>query len=104
MEPRYKAAPQALGCSGVSVVWCSCLGGGLLDRRRGRALAAALVVAILDAAALAFYAVVAAPITSIAHACAIAASLLFRAGALKGKKGVGASFGFEPQKRRDDAG
>ena len=60
-----------LGCSGVSIVWCACVGGGALDQHRGLRLVAFRVVAVAVVAALLWYAMVAEAITDIAHVCAL---------------------------------
>ena len=65
-----------LGCSGVSIVWCACVGGGALDMHRGLRLVAFRVVAVAVVAALLWYAMVAEAITDIAHVCALTMGFL----------------------------
>ncbi len=61
----------AIGCAGVSIIWCACAGGGALDHHRGLRLVAFRVVAVAVVAALLWYAMVAEAITDIAHVCAL---------------------------------
>ena len=65
-----------LGCSGVSIVWCACAGGGALDYHRGLRLVAFRVVAVAVVAGLLWYAMVAEAITDIAHVCALTMGFL----------------------------
>jgi len=65
-----------LGCSGVSIVWCACVGGGALDMHRGLRLVAFRVVAVAVVAGLLWYALVAEAITDIAHVCALTMGFL----------------------------
>ena len=65
-----------LGCSGVSIVWCACVGGGALDMHRGLRLVAFRVVAVAVVAALLWYAMLAEAITDIAHVCALTMGFL----------------------------
>jgi hypothetical protein len=75
-----------LGCSGISIIWCA-MGGWIMSERRRvldgqdeaeelspsvqRVMKGGLMVILFDAAAIIYYAVVAEPITSVAHFCAL---------------------------------
>lgn len=74
----------ALGCSGISIVWCACAGWIMAERRRledrseGNPSAERLkilyverAIIFLDVGAILYYAVVTAPITTVAHFCAM---------------------------------
>ena len=65
-----------IGCTGVSIIWCACAGGGALDHHRGLRLVAFRVVAVAVVAALLWYALVAEAITDIAHVCALTMGFL----------------------------
>ena len=65
-----------IGCTGVSIIWCACAGGGALDQHRGLRLVAFRVVAAAVVGALLFYAMVALAITDIAHVCALTMGFL----------------------------
>ena len=65
-----------IGCTGVSIIWCACSGGGALDHHRGLRLVAFRVVAVAVVAALLWYAMVAEAITDIAHVCALTMGFL----------------------------
>ena len=75
-----------LGCSGVSIIWCAMAGWIMSERRRvldgqdeaeelspsvQRVMEGGLMVILLDTAAIIYYAVVAEPITTVAHFCAL---------------------------------
>ena len=65
-----------IGCTGVSIIWCACSGGGALDHHRGLRLVAFRVVAVAVVVALLWYAMVAEAITDIAHVCALTMGFL----------------------------
>ncbi len=65
-----------IGCTGVSIIWCACAGGGALDQHRGPRLVAFRFVAAAVVAALLYYALVAEAITDIAHVCALTMGFL----------------------------
>ena len=65
-----------IGCSGVSIVWCACVGGAALDQHRGVRLVVFRVVSVAVVAALLWYALVAEAITDIAHVCALTMGFL----------------------------
>ena len=65
-----------IGCTGVSIIWCACAGGGALDQHRGVRLIAFRVVSAAVVGALLFYAMVAEAITDIAHVCALTMGFL----------------------------
>ena len=65
-----------IGCTGVSIIWCACAGGGALDHHRGLRLVAFRVVAVAVVAGLLWYAMVAEAITDIAHVCALTMGFL----------------------------
>jgi hypothetical protein len=74
------------GCSGISIIWCA-MGGWIMSERRRvldgqdeteelppsvqRVMKGGLMVILFDTAAIIYYAVVAEPITSVAHFCAL---------------------------------
>ena len=67
----------ALGCSGVSIVWCACLGAWALDERgAARDRVRCIAIAAADGAALVYYAATSEALTSVAHACALAMGAL----------------------------
>ena len=65
-----------IGCTGVSIIWCACAGGGALDHHSGRRLVAFRVVSAAVVGALIYYAMVAEAITDIAHVCALTMGFL----------------------------
>ena len=65
-----------IGCTGVSIIWCACAGGGALDQHRDLRLVAFRVVSVAVVAALLWYAMVAEAITDIAHVCALTMGFL----------------------------
>ena len=65
-----------IGCTGVSIIWCACAGGGALDHHRGLRLVAFRVVAVAVVAALLWYALMAEAITDVAHVCALTMGFL----------------------------
>ena len=65
-----------IGCTGVSIIWCACAGGGALDQHRDLRLVAFRVVAVAVVAALLWYALMAEAITDIAHVCALTMGFL----------------------------
>ena len=65
-----------IGCTGVSIIWCACSGGGALDHHRGLRLVAFRVISVAVVVALIYYAMVAEAITDIAHVCALTMGFL----------------------------
>ena len=65
-----------IGCTGVSIIWCACAGGGALDHHRGLRRVAFRVISVAVVAALIYYAMVAEAITDIAHVCALTMGFL----------------------------
>ena len=67
-----------VGCAGVSIIWCACLGATVSDFRRYNSdfTGGARAVMAFDLAGLLYYAATAPALTTIAHVCAIAMGAL----------------------------
>ncbi|KAJ1452760.1 hypothetical protein M885DRAFT_619633 [Pelagophyceae sp. CCMP2097] len=64
----------AVGCAGVSIVWCAAAGVAFIDCAFADAAAPRLLAApvfVFDAAAIAYYAATAVAVTTLAHVCAL---------------------------------
>lgn len=64
-----------LGCSGISIVWCACLGSSLVRPTGSFSIALTAALAV-DAGAIAYYAITADIITTVAHTCALGMGML----------------------------
>ena len=68
----------AVGCSGISIIWCACAGWALQRDGWHITTSSTPTVIAVDTLAIFYYAITAEPITTLAHGCAIALGALLK--------------------------